>query len=110
MGCMNSTTAAEQQKFYHTAGSSNTFNVLLVDMVRVPQHLILTSLSRFVDRFIRLDNMDESRRLDEDFGLLVHQGALTLNSDINGCHSSGAHCRDLQYPKTHICQRGPGDI
>lgn len=43
-------------------------------MVRVitPQHLILTSLSRFVDGFISLDDMDESRRLNEDFGLLAH--------------------------------------
>lgn len=56
---------------------------------------ILTSLSRFVDRFISLDDMDESRRFYKDFGLLVHQGALTLNGDIYGCHGSGSHCRDL---------------
>lgn len=58
---------------------------------------VLTSLSRFVDGFISLDDMDESRGIDEDFGLLAHRGALTLNSDINGCHSSGGHCRDLRY-------------
>lgn len=106
---MNRATAAERQ-FYHTAGSADTSNVLLLDMVRVitPQYLILTSLSRFVDRFISLDDMDESRGLNEDFGLLAHRGALTLNSDINGSHSSGAYCRDLQYQKTHICERTGG--
>ncbi len=81
-------------------------------MVRViiPQYLILTSLSRFVDRFISLDDMDESRGLNEDFGLLAQRGTLALNTDNKGCHSSGAHGGDLQYQKTHICQRGPGDI
>lgn len=37
-----------------------------------PTFLTLTSLSRFVDGFISLDDMDESRGLDEDFGLLAH--------------------------------------
>lgn len=72
--------------------------------------MTLTSLSRFVDRFVSLDDMDKSSRLNEDFGLLTHGGALTLNSDINGCHFSGAHWRDLQYQKTHICERRPVDV
>lgn len=57
--------------------------------------LTLTSLSRFVDGFISLDDMDEGSGLDQDFGLLAHRATLTLNSDINGCHSSDGDCRDL---------------
>lgn len=31
-----------------------------------------TGLPRFVDGFVRLDDVDESRRFDEDFGFLAH--------------------------------------
>jgi len=85
VGCMNSTTAAEQS-FDHTAGNPES---------EVPQHVILTFLSRFVDGFISLDDVDESRTLNHDFGYLAHRDTLTRNSDINGCHSSVKHCGDL---------------
>lgn len=68
---------------------------------------MLTSLSRFVDGFISLDDVDEGSWLNEDFGLLAHRGALTRQSDIDSCHSFSGHDWDLEYQPTQIHQRGP---
>lgn len=86
------------------------------------QTLGRTRLSRFVDGLVGLDDVDEGRRLDEDFGLLAHGLALAADGDVDGRHSSGRHHRNLRqwknaltiplggtfrgsWPPRHICLR-----
>lgn len=68
--------------------------------VTIAPCLAPTSLPRFVDGFIGLHDMDESRRLDQEIGLLAHGSVPSINIQINKCHSLPEHLRDLQYKET----------
>lgn len=61
-----------------------------------------TSLSRFVDRLVGLDDVDGSSRLNDDFGLLFRQGFVSPNGDSDGGHGSAPHYRNLQH-QNHTC-------
>lgn len=56
-----------------------------------------TGLSGFVDRFVRLHQVNESRRLNEDFCCLACYLISPLEVDFDSCHSFGAHLRDLWH-------------
>jgi len=58
--------------------------------------LTLTRLPRLVERLVGLDDVDERRRLHQDFGVPAHGGARTPNGDADGRHGGGAHGGNLR--------------
>lgn len=58
---------------------------------------IPTSLPRFVEWLVSLDQINEGWSCDEDFGLLVHDISLPLDGHIDDGHDAAGHHGNLKH-------------